>query len=91
MIGFLFRLIWPSGRRRSRRTHRAAERSGDNFRPLFPTSRDAPKHIIASGTLKGLCHVSDGDTIVIKNTHIRLAGIDAPELDQPLGNRRNTR
>ncbi|MNV61914.1 hypothetical protein D3C71_1544410 [compost metagenome] len=27
----------------------------------------------------------DGDTIVIDNTHIRLAGIDAPELDHPWG------
>lgn len=36
-------------------------------------------------TLSGKCYVIDGDTIVIKHTHIRLAGIDAPELDQPFG------
>lgn len=35
--------------------------------------------------LKGKCWVIDGDTIVIKYIHIRLAGIDAPELDQPWG------
>jgi len=35
--------------------------------------------------LKGKCHVIDGDTLVIKGTKIRLAGIDAPELDQPWG------
>jgi endonuclease YncB( thermonuclease family) len=29
--------------------------------------------------------VIDGDTIVIGRTKIRLAGIDAPELDQPYG------
>ncbi len=27
----------------------------------------------------------DGDTIVINKTHIRLFGIDAPEMDQPYG------
>lgn len=36
--------------------------------------------------LVGTCWVVDGDTIVIDNTHIRLAGIDAPELDHPYGN-----
>lgn len=27
----------------------------------------------------------DGDTIIINKVHIRLAGIDAPEMDQPYG------
>lgn len=36
-------------------------------------------------TLRGTCHVIDGDTLVIGRTKIRLAGIDAPELDQPYG------
>jgi micrococcal nuclease len=35
--------------------------------------------------LKGHCWVIDGDTIVINKVHIRLAGIDAPELDHPYG------
>lgn len=35
--------------------------------------------------IKGKCWVIDGDTIVIDRVHIRLAGIDAPELDQPYG------
>ncbi|MBZ4690307.1 MAG: hypothetical protein JG765_1558 [Cereibacter sp.] len=34
---------------------------------------------------KGHCWVIDGDTIVINKIHIRLAGIDAPELDHPYG------
>ena len=37
------------------------------------------------GTLQGKCYVIDGDTIVIGDIRIRLAGIDAPELDQPWG------
>lgn len=36
-------------------------------------------------TLSGKCWVIDGDTIVINHVHIRLAGIDAPELDHPWG------
>ncbi|WP_082760327.1 thermonuclease family protein [Agrobacterium bohemicum] len=35
--------------------------------------------------LQGPCWVVDGDTIVIDSRHIRLAGIDAPELDHPYG------
>jgi endonuclease YncB( thermonuclease family) len=35
--------------------------------------------------IKGHCWVIDGDTIVINKVHIRLAGIDAPELDHPYG------
>lgn len=39
----------------------------------------------ASSRLHGKCWVIDGDTIVIDNIHIRLSGIDAPELDHPYG------
>ena len=35
--------------------------------------------------IRGRCWVIDGDTIVIDKVHIRLAGIDAPELDHPFG------
>ena len=48
-------------------------------RPAVHAPRDAPR------ALRGTCHVIDGDTIVIGRTKIRLAGIDAPELDQPYG------
>ncbi len=32
-------------------------------------------------------HVRDGDTIEVNNIPIRLNGVSAPELDEPLGNR----
>ena len=40
---------------------------------------DSPQVIL------GRCHVIDGDTIAIGKQKIRLAGIDAPELNKPYG------
>lgn len=37
--------------------------------------------------ISGRCWVVDGDTIVIDRINVRLAGIDAPELDHPWGQR----
>ncbi len=45
-----------------------------------PAAKATPAKI-----LKGTCWVIDGDTIIIDKVHIRLAGIDAPELDHPYG------
>lgn len=39
----------------------------------------------AETILRGQCWVVDGDTIVIDKVRIRIAGIDAPELDHPYG------
>ena len=48
--------------------------------------RDQPAPTAPDGTiLRGRCWVIDGDTIVINNIRLRLAGIDAPELDHPWG------
>ena len=48
--------------------------------PLRQVHEHAGQQII-----RGACWVIDGDTIVINKVHVRLAGIDAPELDQPYG------
>jgi micrococcal nuclease len=39
----------------------------------------------SSGTLTGAAYVRDGDTIYINHEPVRLAGIDAEELDEPNG------
>lgn len=43
------------------------------------------KHLPAGKVLQGKAWVTDGDTIVINKTQIRLYGIDAPEIDHPFG------
>ena len=40
---------------------------------------------ITCGTITGPAHVYDGDTLYIDHQAIRLAGIDAEELDEPNG------
>lgn len=90
----LFRVLLAllgAGPRRSRR--RAAERrttfeTAAEVERIRPHPEAAP--VLAADrterpVLRGRCWVIDGDTIVIDKVHIRLAGIDAPELDQPYG------
>lgn len=43
------------------------------------------KHLRHRHILTGAAYVTDGDTIKIKNTQVRLFGIDAPELNHPYG------
>ena len=52
--------------------------------PVVVLSRPQAKPAQAE-VITGTCYVIDGDTIVINRRHIRLAGIDAPELDHPFG------
>lgn len=50
-------------------------------RTLEPESRDNSFET----TISGKCYVVDGDTIRIGKVSLRLAGIDAPELEHPWG------
>lgn len=52
--------------------------------PIPPPAEDSLRQ---AEVLRGRCWVIDGDTIIIGKVHVRLAGIDAPELDQPYGRR----
>ena len=81
LFRILVRLVFGWGGRTSRR------RSREPFVVITtPTlSRPPAPSPPAPTVLQGRCWVIDGDTIIIDDTRIRLAGIDAPELDHPYG------
>lgn len=56
-------------------------------KPTVPARFDqaSARHLPNRRVITGAVYVTDGDTIKIKNTQIRLYGIDAPELDHPYG------
>lgn len=51
-------------------------------KPFDASSAEQPS---AQQVLEGSAYVTDGDTIVINKTQIRLFGVDAPELNHPYG------
>lgn len=75
LIRLIARLFSRRGRSPSQPTRRP---------PLVVVAPQAPCPP-KDAVLRGRCWVIDGDTIVIDNVRIRLAGIDAPELDHPWG------
>src|SRR5688572_2273157 len=52
---------------------------------LFNAAQAAPRIIIARGQTGKVTFVADGDSIYVGDWEIRLAAIDAPERDQPYG------
>ena len=64
--------------------HRKVYRPSTSSTAPFLQSQNLPP-IPSNLTLTGKAYVIDGDTIRIRNTKIRLAGIDAPELNMPWG------
>jgi endonuclease YncB( thermonuclease family) len=87
MFRFLLRLFGFSTRSRS--TNRSYVKPTPHLvrQPIAvsPDKKVKPAPIAAGSTLRGKCYVIDGDTIHINSTRIRLAGIDAPELEDPWG------
>jgi len=85
----LFRLIFG----RSRQPLRTTPVVPEKLPPVQPPARTQPQEPISRSVIapdpqdcvRGRAWVIDGDTLVINRLTIRLAGIDAPELDQPWG------
>jgi endonuclease YncB( thermonuclease family) len=79
-----------SGRPKS---HRSLREAAPAIRPRPGAGRGpdpqgvptAPPPLPSTTSISGPCYVVDGDTIYIRGVSIRLAGIDAPELDHPYG------
>ena len=99
MLRLIFRALFSSGssQRKTRYPSRAfpepyiPDRSlkPNSPRPVAPSRPAAcasasPSPVLET-TLTGKCHVVDGDTIRIGKVSLRLAGIDAPELEHPWG------
>lgn len=97
MLFRLLRALFAPTPKRKRPSSTRPIKSVQPIRPLPERSRSkppAPRAINAPPKdartpalkqLSGRCYVIDGDTIVINKTHVRLFGVDAPEMDQPYG------
>ncbi len=81
--------------RNSDNSNRANVRSGgsrklppmvrENRRPVRHSPKKNLPPMPKNMTLSGRAYIIDGDTIAIQRTKVRLAGIDAPELNMPWG------
>ncbi len=92
LLRLILRLVFPKKRKRRYSNFTPnRRRSNVNRRTLTAADHSATPPAIAPvdlpATLTGKCYVVDGDTIKIGNVSLRLAGIDAPELDHPWGKR----
>jgi len=76
---------WGEPRAKSRPT--VAKKAPPGAQRLASAAVVRVQTVVASRerAISGRCWVIDGDTIVIGKINIRLAGIDAPELDHPYG------
>lgn len=95
IVGGFF-LFLQSGRSESSTRSGRSSPSPQPKPPHKPTenvAKDQPPSFVAKGAdhlyerriLTGAAYITDGDTIKIKKTQIRLFGIDAPELNHPYG------
>ena len=74
-------LFWPKSLKKRSAPRRVYGYVAPASRVSGPNLPAMPPDLI----LEGRVHVIDGDTIKIRGTKIRLAGIDAPEINMPWG------
>ena len=87
LLRLLFRAFSRSRRPKAvliRREIRAVESRGPR-QPQVVVRQTTEIRIVEVKELRGRAWVIDGDTIDLEGTRIRLAGIDAPEMDHPYG------
>lgn len=87
-LRLLFRAFSRSRRPKAvviRRETRVVETHSPWRRPSIVVGQTTQIKIVEVRELRGRAWVIDGDTIDISGTRIRLAGIDAPEMDHPYG------
>ena len=82
LLRLILRHLFGRPTRRERRRPQPPPRTTTPPRRPVPALKPAPS---TDAALVGHCWVIDGDTIEIAGTRIRLAGIDAPEMDHPYG------
>ncbi len=89
LLGLLLKLFTPRRRRyryqQTSNSYRAVSEPAQSLRPVPSEPRRQVEEQTGQQIIRGHCWVIDGDTIVINKIHIRLAGIDAPEIDHPYG------
>ncbi|SHE65110.1 Endonuclease YncB, thermonuclease family [Ruegeria intermedia] len=78
-------VVFTSGKPRSVTRRTGLQKSPQASARNRATRRQHPRVAPSDRILTGRAYVIDGDTIIVRGTKIRLAGIDAPELDMPWG------
>ncbi|RYI30835.1 MAG: hypothetical protein EON48_05195 [Acetobacteraceae bacterium] len=88
LLRLLFRAFRRSRRPKAvliRRETRVIELPSPQQTPVIALQQTTQISVVEVRELRGRAWVIDGDTIDIAGTRIRLAGIDAPEMDHPYG------
>ena len=72
-------------REKSASRPRDRRRDYEVIEPIPTNPPRAQKQVFQTKNVMGRAYVVDGDTITVQGLSIRLAGIDAPEMDHPYG------